>query len=63
MLGKSSGIDAATLVMSSETDFRKTFDLTQIPIILAAYMKGIQAAFHLAVVASSLATVVSLGSR
>ncbi|KAJ5620185.1 efflux pump antibiotic resistance protein [Penicillium lagena] len=63
MLGKSSSIDGAKVVMTGATDLRKTFDSTQIPAILVAYMKGIQAAFLIAVVASGLATVISLGSR
>ncbi|KAJ5833437.1 efflux pump antibiotic resistance protein [Penicillium riverlandense] len=63
MLRKSPGIVATKVVMTGATDLRKTFDLTQIPAILGAYMKGIQAAFLIAIVASSLATVVSLGSR
>lgn len=49
--------------MTGATELRQVFSSDQMEFILTAYMQGLQAAFLVAVVASSLATVVCLGSR
>ncbi|KAJ5313909.1 uncharacterized protein N7443_000793 [Penicillium atrosanguineum] len=61
--GETSIIDATKVAMTGATELRQVFSSDQMEFILTAYMQGLQAAFLVAVVASSLATVVCLGSR
>lgn len=58
-----SDMDAANVVKTGATNLRAAFTSDQMQDILTAYMKGLRAAFLVAIVASSLATVVSMGSR
>ncbi|PYI10456.1 MFS gliotoxin efflux transporter glia [Aspergillus sclerotiicarbonarius CBS 121057] len=59
----SSGIDPLKVVMTGATELRASFSSQQIPVILMAYMKGLQTAFLIAIVASGIATVVSFACR
>ncbi|PKY03434.1 MFS general substrate transporter [Aspergillus campestris IBT 28561] len=56
-------VDALQVAMTGATELRDRFSVAQMKFILTAYMKGIQTAFLVAVVASSVATVVCLGTR
>ncbi|KAH8431038.1 MDR family MFS transporter [Aspergillus melleus] len=61
--GQSLDIDPLEVVTTGATELRDTFSSDQMSGILTSYMKGIKAAFIIATVASSVATVVSVGSR
>ena len=61
--GETSTIDAVKVAMTGATELRQKFSSAQMPFILTAYMNGLQAAFLVAVVASSVATVVCLATR
>ncbi|PLB51671.1 putative MFS multidrug transporter [Aspergillus steynii IBT 23096] len=54
---ESPDLDPLQVVTTGATELRATFPSDQIPGILTAYMEGIKAAFIIATVASSLATV------
>ncbi|KAJ5097478.1 hypothetical protein N7456_008199 [Penicillium angulare] len=60
---ETSTVSAIKVAMTGATELRQVFSSAQMPFILTAYMKGLQAAFLVAVVASSLATVVCLATR
>ncbi|BAE64650.1 unnamed protein product [Aspergillus oryzae RIB40] len=60
---ETSTVDAVKVAMTGATELRQKFSSAQMPFILTAYMNGLQAAFLVAVVASSVATVVCLATR
>ncbi|PIG83060.1 efflux pump antibiotic resistance protein [Aspergillus arachidicola] len=60
---ETSTVDAIKVAMTGATELRQKFSSAQMPFILTAYMEGLQAAFLVAVVASSVATVVCLAAR
>lgn len=61
--GETSIVDASKVAATGATELRDKFSSEQMGFILDAYMQGLQAAFLVAVVASSLATVVVMGVR
>ncbi|OGM45057.1 efflux pump antibiotic resistance protein [Aspergillus bombycis] len=60
---ETSTVDAFKVAMTGATELRQKFSSAQMQFILTAYMDGLQAAFLVAVVASSVATVVCLATR
>lgn len=60
---ETSTVSAIKVAMTGATELHQVFSSAQMQFILTAYMKGLQAAFLVAVVASSLATVVCLATR
>lgn len=58
-----SGIDPKVVLKMGSTELRQAFSSAQLSEILVAYMKGLKAAFLVAIIASSTATVVSMGVR
>lgn len=58
-----SGIDPKVVLETGSTELRQAFNSAQLSGILVAYMKGLKAAFLVAIIASSIATVVSMGVR
>lgn len=60
---ETSTVNAVKVAMTGATELRQVFSSAQMDFILTAYMKGLQSAFLVAVVASSVATVVCLGAR
>ncbi|KAI9043637.1 MDR family MFS transporter [Aspergillus affinis] len=56
-------IDPVKVVSTGATELRDIFSSDEMGRILVSYMEGIKAAFIIATVASSVATVVSIGSR
>lgn len=61
--GETSIVNASQVAATGATELRDVFSSEQMGFILDAYMEGLQAAFLVAVVASSLATVVCMGVR
>lgn len=60
---ETSTVDAVKVAMTGATELRDRFSSVEMQYILTAYMEGLKAAFLVAVVASSVATVVCLGMR
>lgn len=58
-----SDIDAAKVLVTGATELRDVFPATKLHYVLEAYMEGLQAAFLVAVVAASVASVAAMGFR
>ena len=56
-------VDPTEIILTGATELRSVFTPEQIPGILLAYMQGLKAAYIIAIIASGIATLVSLGSR
>lgn len=61
--GQTSTVDATKVTMTGATELRQVFSSDQMEFILTAYMQGLQAAFLVAVIASSVATIVCMAVR
>ncbi|KAJ5280045.1 major facilitator superfamily domain-containing protein [Penicillium angulare] len=60
---ETSTVEALTVAMTGATQLRGVFSSDQMDLILTAYMEGLRATFLVAIVASSIATVVCMGAR
>jgi hypothetical protein len=63
LLSADASISPLEVIGTGATDLRTVFSATEVPIILRAYVKGIQTAFIVAIALAAACTVISFGAN
>jgi hypothetical protein len=63
LLSADASISPLEVIGTGATDLRTVFSATEVPIILRAYVKGIQTAFIVAIALAVACTVISFGAN